>query len=638
MMKKKVKKEQEMIKISLFMVVLLATLFSGCATQPEVSPKQKKFARGVSLYNQERYHEASLEFNTVLALAPNDHSTMLWLGYSYCKDAQYNLGINLFNKLINNVNPNNYNYFNALAYCYNGNEQYEDAITASKRAIELNQNDMNAYFNMGSSYEKKYEYSTAIDMYQKAISIKPSFTNASLSLAELYLKIENVDEAIHILQRANKIDSKNTKVLEALSRIYYGISNFDEAQSAISKAIDLETHIGAGLTYELIDSKFYIINLTPNAPAIEAGLKMGDEILEIDGQSVNGFKLQDVANKILGKKGTSVTILVKRQEEEIEKKVTRNQFYEKKAASKLEVRSLIERKLDKHAEALNDAKQANALDKSLGLLPLAAIDIDKNSFVEASNVLSKMEKNAHGQLFESIMYAKNGDIKKAKNIYMNLLKDDAFEEDIFLSSDRLELLKYLKPFINELKMSAEIYEKKGEYNECLKLYTQMFRFASSDEEVNSINESMLRVIHKMSNLPSIPDEANKHIVRGQMFIKTSNYPVAIKEFNKALKFAPYSASLYFNIALLEGKIENYPLAIDAMNSYISIAPQAPNIAAAKEQVTKWEVMQEQAKQTKAQEDKKIEANIQAKPVNSRQERRLEIRKRVIETMQTTPSQ
>jgi len=50
-----------------------------------------------------------------------------------------------------------------------------------------------------------------------------------------------------------------------------------------------------------------------DTPAHKAGIKAGDTIIKIDGESTKDLSLQDAVTKLRGPKGTSVTITLLRQ-------------------------------------------------------------------------------------------------------------------------------------------------------------------------------------------------------------------------------------------------------------------------------------------------------------------------------------
>jgi len=66
-----------------------------------------------------------------------------------------------------------------------------------------------------------------------------------------------------------------------------------------------------------------IAAIFPNTPAERAGLKAGDRIQTVDGKSVSGFTAEEVATRIRGPEGTTVTIIVLRAGAERSFSITR---------------------------------------------------------------------------------------------------------------------------------------------------------------------------------------------------------------------------------------------------------------------------------------------------------------------------
>ncbi|MCM3216260.1 S41 family peptidase [Niallia taxi] len=69
--------------------------------------------------------------------------------------------------------------------------------------------------------------------------------------------------------------------------------------------------IGAEISAE--DGKVIIVSPIKNSPAEKAGIKANDEIVKVDGESVEGSDLYDVTQTIRGEKGTKVKLEIVRQ-------------------------------------------------------------------------------------------------------------------------------------------------------------------------------------------------------------------------------------------------------------------------------------------------------------------------------------
>lgn len=82
---------------------------------------------------------------------------------------------------------------------------------------------------------------------------------------------------------------------------------------------------GIGIQIEINPktSQLMVAETVPDAPAIKAGIKAGDRILAIDGQSTQGMKVEDASKLIRGKSGTPVVLSISRQGSTSNVKITR---------------------------------------------------------------------------------------------------------------------------------------------------------------------------------------------------------------------------------------------------------------------------------------------------------------------------
>lgn len=82
---------------------------------------------------------------------------------------------------------------------------------------------------------------------------------------------------------------------------------------------------GLGITIGIRDHLITIIAPFEDTPASKAGLKPGDKIIKINGESTEGMSLDEAASKLRGEVGTQVTITIKREgvEEPLEYTLTR---------------------------------------------------------------------------------------------------------------------------------------------------------------------------------------------------------------------------------------------------------------------------------------------------------------------------
>lgn len=73
------------------------------------------------------------------------------------------------------------------------------------------------------------------------------------------------------------------------------------------------TLFGIGVQIGTREDKLLVISPIEDTPAAKAGLQANDEIIEINGTSAKGMSVKDAADKIRGKQGTSVELIIKRE-------------------------------------------------------------------------------------------------------------------------------------------------------------------------------------------------------------------------------------------------------------------------------------------------------------------------------------
>lgn len=85
---------------------------------------------------------------------------------------------------------------------------------------------------------------------------------------------------------------------------------------------------GIGAEVSTVDGKIMIVSPFKNSPAEKAGLKPHDQILKVDGESIEGLALYEATLKIRGKKGTTVELEIERKglREPLKVKVVRDEI------------------------------------------------------------------------------------------------------------------------------------------------------------------------------------------------------------------------------------------------------------------------------------------------------------------------
>ncbi len=102
-------------------------------------------------------------------------------------------------------------------------------------------------------------------------------------------------------------------VIAALSdshTTYIDADNLKAEQSGIRGAYE-----GIGANVVLVEGVLTVVAPLPGSPAEQAGMRAGDRIVAVNGESTKGMALNDAVNKVKGPRGSQVTLDILRQNE-----------------------------------------------------------------------------------------------------------------------------------------------------------------------------------------------------------------------------------------------------------------------------------------------------------------------------------
>jgi carboxyl-terminal processing protease len=99
------------------------------------------------------------------------------------------------------------------------------------------------------------------------------------------------------------------KGIDAMTNSLDPYTNYiSESQIASYKIYDDDRYQGIGARVGLVGDKFKIIEPFKGGPAVEAGLKAGDEIITIDGVNIQGKKIEEINSVLRGIPGTDIKL------------------------------------------------------------------------------------------------------------------------------------------------------------------------------------------------------------------------------------------------------------------------------------------------------------------------------------------
>ena len=102
-----------------------------------------------------------------------------------------------------------------------------------------------------------------------------------------------------------------------LNDIYSEYFTKDEMTDFSNETIGTYVGIGVTMTKDSEKNQIVVYGVTPNSPAEEAGIKVNDVIIKVDGNDCTGEDFETIPNKILGQEGTKVSVTVLRDGKEL---------------------------------------------------------------------------------------------------------------------------------------------------------------------------------------------------------------------------------------------------------------------------------------------------------------------------------
>lgn len=606
-----------MKKLWILLIPVILVIISGCAgTWGDISEAQSKgeknnvihhlkeidksdptyaFAIGLLCYNyyeNEQYHEAIDACKEALNFKINQNT-----GWTVLSQAQYKLGqIDLAissQKNIVALMPDNSDAFATLANLYIQNKQYDEAITAAKRAIELKSDNAVAYNNLGAAYGMKKQYIEAIKALKKVNEIYPKYANAYSWMGSFLMEQNAYTEAVGAYKKGIEAEPSEPTLHTSLAVAYYRMGRYDDAIAAINKAIELQTLTGIGVNISIEGGHPVVKGVINNGPAKKADIQVGDKIVEIDGKSTAGWKVENVVQGLKGIVDTQVVLTIERSDNKIKKTVAREKIVPEGAALSIVIRSLVYRQKGDLDKAFSDAERAATLNSSDApiQLSLGAAYLDRGQYDESIKLLSPIKDNSTARLLEATAYAKQGKMKEAENVYLSIPEEEIDPNNIPQAHDRMALLQTFKPIVKEHRDNARSLESKGQYKEALSEFSAALKIAD-DTETQEIQETTFSMLRKNPLLADLPEDARKYALRSEVLVKEGNFEQAATEIKKAIQIAPYAGRLHYNSALINAELKKYPEAIRNMKIYVKASHDAPDARAAQDEIIKWELMME----------------------------------------------
>ena len=118
-------------------------------------------------------------------------------------------------------------------------EQFDQAIIAFQKALEIRPADAQGYNNMDTAYKMQEQFEEAVNCYSKALELNPDYAEAYSNLGGVLQKQGNFEEAIASCHKSLVLNPNHAEAHYNLGVTLIDLQEFDQAIVALKKAISL---------------------------------------------------------------------------------------------------------------------------------------------------------------------------------------------------------------------------------------------------------------------------------------------------------------------------------------------------------------------------------------------------------------
>jgi tetratricopeptide (TPR) repeat protein len=129
-------------------------------------------------------------------------------------------------------------WYNSGNFLYE-DKQYQEAIVAYNKAIEINPKYASALYNKGTILHRLRKYEEAIKVYDEAIKIDPNSSLVWYNKGNALDELKQYQEAIKVYDEAIKIDPNSSLVWYNKGNALDELKHYEEAIEAYKKAIEI---------------------------------------------------------------------------------------------------------------------------------------------------------------------------------------------------------------------------------------------------------------------------------------------------------------------------------------------------------------------------------------------------------------
>ena len=183
--------------------------------------------------------------------------------------------------------------YNGRGNAYQALGEYEKAVSDYDRALELDPEHVNAYNGRGNTYKALGEYEKAVSDYDRALELDPEYVYAYNGRGNAYQALGEYEKAVSDYDRALELDPEYVNAYNGRGNAYKALGEYERAMSDYDRALELDPeHVkaynGRGNTYQALG-------------VYEKAVSDYEKALGLDPKYVTGYYNRGLAYRAMGK-------------------------------------------------------------------------------------------------------------------------------------------------------------------------------------------------------------------------------------------------------------------------------------------------------------------------------------------------
>jgi Flp pilus assembly protein TadD/membrane protease YdiL (CAAX protease family) len=200
-----------------------------------IANAKEHYTTGRCLEEEEKYEEATREFQLAISIASDDSLYYDNLAFCLQKLGRYDEAIQVINQVLS-LNPKDSYAYRQLGICYYHQQKFGEATKALQQALSLDPSDADSAFWLGYAFYADRKYDAAIGALDEALKITPNDFDANYWRGASLLRVRRFEEASRSFGKAVEIRPSDFDANFSLGISFLGGSKFQEAIASFEKA------------------------------------------------------------------------------------------------------------------------------------------------------------------------------------------------------------------------------------------------------------------------------------------------------------------------------------------------------------------------------------------------------------------